>query len=110
MLVHSHDKPPGAETEKLKWVASHSRAAAMAAEPSTLALVKQVDGFQNRIAYDFQAFGAQLVHGVLRGVMEYVVVSVIEVDVVGAGDATFNEGQVIVFDGALAGVEVGLVA
>src|ERR1039458_796361 len=42
--------------------------------------------------------------------MEDVVVAVIEVDDVGAGDAAFDEGKVIVFYGALAGVEVGLVA
>src|SRR5260370_29469633 len=42
--------------------------------------------------------------------MEDVVVAVIEVDYVGARDAAFDEGQMIVFDGALAGVEVGLIA
>src|SRR5208337_1085166 len=78
-------------------------------DAAALALVEQVDRFQDRIANDFEALGAELVHGVLRGVMEDVVVAVVEVDDVGAGDAAFYEGQVIVFDGALAGVEVGLV-
>ena len=42
-----------------------------------LALVKQVDGFQDCIAYDLQALGAQLVHGVLRGMVEDVVVAIV---------------------------------
>src|SRR6266849_3994448 len=75
----------------------------------TLSLVEHVDGFEDGITHDFQALGAQLVHGVLRGVMEDVVVAVIEVDYVGARNAALDEGKVIVVDGALAGVEVGLI-
>src|SRR5580658_5469812 len=42
--------------------------------------------------------------------MEDVVVAVVEVDNVGSGDTAFEEGNVIVFDRALARVEMGLVA
>src|SRR6266446_7316131 len=69
-----------------------------------------MNGFEDRIAYDFEAFGTQFVHGVLRAVPEDIVIAVIEVDDVGAGDTSIDEGNVIIFDGALLGVEVRLVA
>ncbi len=42
--------------------------------------------------------------------MEDIVVAVIEVDYVGGGNSAIEEGNVIVFDGELAGIEVGLIA
>ncbi len=74
------------------------------------ALVQHSNCFEDGVAYDFQALGAELVHGVLRGVMEDVVVAIRHVNDIGAGDAAFHEGNVIVFFAALKGIEMRLVA
>src|ERR1035441_6616559 len=76
----------------------------------TLALVEHSDGFEDGVAYDFQALWTELVHGVLRGVMEDVVVAVVEVDDIGGWDAAFHKRQMVVFHRSLKGVEVRLVA
>ncbi len=54
--------------------------------------------------------GTQFVHRVLRSVVEDIVVAVIEVDHIGIRDTAFGKRQVIVFNGALPGIKVGLVA
>src|SRR5258708_25291061 len=61
--------------------------------------VEDANCFQHGCSYDFQAFRAELVDGVLRCVPEDVVVAVVEVDEVGAGHAALNEGNVIVIYG-----------
>src|ERR1700685_839433 len=73
-------------------------------------LVENADRFQDYRAGDFQALRAQLVHCVLRGVPEDVVVAVGEVDEVGGGDAFLDEGDMVVFHGLDAGEEVRLIA
>ena len=54
--------------------------------------------------------GADLVHGVLRGVVIAVVGAVVEVDDVDRGHAALDEGEVIVFDRLFGLEEVALVA
>ena len=48
--------------------------------PLLLSLVDQPDGFQEDVAVDGEAVGADLVHGVLRGVVVAVVRAVVEID------------------------------
>src|SRR5271166_2198502 len=59
-------------------------------------LIQNRNSFQNRPADDFQALRAQLVDGILRGVPEDIVVTIIEVNQVGRGHASFYERNVIV--------------
>ena len=73
---------------------------------SQLFLVEKLDGLQDYLAYDLDAFGAEFVEGVLRGVVEDVAVAVVEIDEVGTRHAEMNERQVIVFDGDGASEEV----
>jgi hypothetical protein len=75
-----------------------------------LALVEHMHGFHNRVAHDLKALGAEFVHGILRGVMEDVVVTIIQVNYIGARNSVLDEGQVVVLNGALPGVEMGLIA
>ncbi len=53
----------------------------------SLTLVEQPDRLQKHIAHDGKALRAQLIHGVLRSVPERILVSVIEIDNVGARHA-----------------------
>ena len=62
-----------------------------------LFLIQQMDGFKNRLSYHGQAMGADLVHGVLGGVMIAVrkhkaMRAVVVVDQVGRGNAALDEG------------------
>ena len=66
----------------------------------TLPLVQHAQSFQRGVADNLQAAGAQLVEGILRRVVEDVVIAVVEIDHVEARHPTFYKGQVIVFDSA----------
>jgi hypothetical protein len=61
-------------------------------------LIDQPDRLHEHIAVDGQAVGADLVHGVLRGVVVAVVGAVVEVDDVDRRHAALDKGQVIVLD------------
>src|SRR5579872_2476976 len=61
-----------------------------------LHLVEDADRLQDHRAADLQALGAQLIDRVLNRVVKNVVVSVINVDDVGAGHSDANKRQMIV--------------
>ena len=78
-------------------------------------LVDQADHFEEEVGGDLEGFGADLVHGVLGGVVVTVrggrgVGAVVDVDEVEDGDAALLEGDVIVADGVGVFVDVGGVA
>src|SRR5580704_1102249 len=54
--------------------------------------------FQHHAAYNLETLRTQLIDRILRSVPEDIVVAVVEVDEVGAGNAAFDERDVIVGD------------
>src|ERR1700722_2138846 len=58
--------------------------------------VENADRFEYRAPHDFQALWAEFVDGVLRSMPEDIVVAVIEINQIGAGDASLDEWNVIV--------------
>src|SRR5689334_7306570 len=60
------------------------------------ALIEHADSFECNCADYSKAFRADLVERVLRGVVEHVVVTVVEVDQVGRGYAALYEWHVVV--------------
>ena len=78
-------------------------------------LVDQVDHFEEEIGGDLEGFGADLVDGVLGGVVVAVgggvgVGAVVDVDEVEDGDSALGEGEMVVFDAEGVFEEVGGVA
>jgi len=78
-------------------------------EPA-LALVDQTNGLQKDVSVDGKAASADLVHGVLRGVVVAVVWAIVEVNDVDGRDSPFDEREMIVFDGLVGLKEVPFVA
>jgi hypothetical protein len=69
-----------------------------APESATLffAAIDETNGFKDHVAGDLKALRAELVNGVLRGVVEGIVVAVSEVDDVSNRHANLGEGDVII--------------
>src|SRR5580700_11844345 len=74
-------------------------------------LFQAMDGLEHYGAHDFQALGAEFVHGVLIGVPILIVGAVVEVDDVEDRDAEHLKRDVVVFFGRHSLIEeIGLVA
>ena len=61
--------------------------------------VQDARAFQHGLAYDLQALRAEFIDCILRRVPEDVVVTVVEVDQIDAGNAPFDEREMIVVHG-----------
>ena len=73
-------------------------------------LVEEADGLQHGAADDFQALGTEFIDGILRDVPEDVVIAVVEVDEVRAGDAPLYEGKMVIVHGHGSREEMRLIA
>src|SRR5207248_6421748 len=78
--------------------------------PASLDLVEDLHAFENYLSYDLQALGGELIHRVLRSVVEDVAVAVIEIDQIQARHAALNERQMIVFNGDRTREEMRLIS
>src|SRR5882672_12822584 len=79
-------------------------------EGRLLPFVYELHCLPNDVAGDLEAARAELVDGVLRCVMEDVVVAVVDVDDVGHGDAVLHEGKVVVANACSLSEKMRLIA
>src|SRR5258706_15128217 len=75
-----------------------------------LPLIYKLHGLPDYVARNLQTTRAELIDGVLRGVMEDVVIAVVDVDNVGNGDASLGKGKVVIVDRGRLREEVRLIA
>src|SRR4051812_2330799 len=68
-----------------------------------------MDGFHENVAVNRETASADLIHGVLRGVVVAVVRPVIEVNDVYRGNAAFYKRKMVIFDGLIGLKKVALV-
>lgn len=85
--VKRGEKPSACSVRDDRWCKSEKERAVAYKGEEWLARLQLLDGFEEDVAYDGQAAGADFVHGVLGGVP--VVGSGIEGDDVGGGDVAF---------------------
>src|SRR5579864_9396288 len=75
-----------------------------------LLLIQHPHCFEGHRSDNFQTFWAEFIDRVLRGMPENIVVAVIEIDQVGAGNTPLHKGFVVVAHRDGSSKEVGLIA
>src|ERR1700704_2751827 len=79
-------------------------------EDELLPLIYELHGLPDYVARNLQTARTELIDGVLRGVMEDVVIAVVDVDNVRNGDTSLGEGEVVIVDRGRLREEVRLIA